>query len=276
MPTRRPPWRTARRAARSTRVAQRRGVEVNHDRLDAHDVSEASPAKSGRRPIDAQRVQHDEQRARRHAEAGRPRREPAEQRERNAGRVVGDRPGEVLAHDAHRPLRDARAPGDVGERAREQDEVGLRAGQRRPSPIANETSARAITGASLRPSPTMATRRPGLQRRDAASLSAGWRRPRRASMPSVGGEGRDARRGVARQQRDVEAGAAQRLDVSRASSARSTSAKRNSASRRAGRRTPARRRARAGERRQRRPGGRVGDGAAAARRPPDAGGARAR
>ena len=56
--------------------------------------------------------------------------QPSE-RERDAGDVVGDGPGEVLANDAHRPARDQARLGDVGERAGQEDEVGMRARLRR-------------------------------------------------------------------------------------------------------------------------------------------------
>ena len=71
--------------------------------------------------------------------------------------VVGDRPGHVLADDAHRALGDGRAPRRC---RRAMPESRTKSACERvsagPSPIAKETSARAITGASFRPSPTIA------------------------------------------------------------------------------------------------------------------------
>ena len=154
----------------------------------------------------AQRVADDDERRHRHADRRGERRHEAGGRERNRDDVVGDRPADVLAHDARTCAARWRTASPIG--ATSSPSTTMSAVHRvsaAASPSAIDTSACASAGASLRPSPIIATRAPSSWRvaNERALVRRAAGSARQCAMPRARAMRRTTACAVARQQRDA-------------------------------------------------------------------------
>ena len=168
-----------------------------------------------RRRQETRRIQNESQLRGHVDERGEQRVEEAEGGKDDAERIDRDRAGEVLPDDAPRPARDAQASRRSATRSLPSSTTSaLSRATSVPEPIATPTLASASAGASLTPSPTMATMRPSPSTsvRTRASLSSGSRFGRDLVDAELRADGVGDRRGIAGEQDRADAHRVERRD----------------------------------------------------------------